>query len=180
MTNPDPLPIAPHPFAEASIDCLGQGLALLESLTDEEYVATYPPACMSTIGAHMRHILDHYWCFVAGLETGCVDYDARERDVRLETERVAMIGGLRAAIARLDDIGALDSDRDLAVRMDCGVPGEAETWTRSTVARELQFLLSHTVHHYALVAIRLRLAGREPAPGFGVSPSTLRYRGNQP
>jgi uncharacterized damage-inducible protein DinB len=60
------------------------------------------------------------------------------------------------------------------------VPGEPDTWTRSTVARELQFLLSHTVHHYALVAIRLRLAGREPAAGFGVSPSTLRFRGNQP
>lgn len=179
MTNSDPLPIAPHPFAEASIASLGEGVALLESLGDEEYVATYPPACKSTIGSHIRHILDHYTCFIAGLETGCVDYDARARNAHLEVNRADMIDALRDAIARLDDIGPLDSDRDLAIRMDCGVRGQSDTWTRSTVARELQFLLSHTVHHYALVAIRLRLSGREPAPGFGVSPSTLRFRGNQ-
>lgn len=160
--------------------CLGEGLAMLESLGDEAYVATYPPACTSTIGSHMRHILDHYDCFLAGLESGCVDYDARAREERLETARGDMIVALRGLIDRLGDIDPLDGDRELAVRMDCGMRGQSDAWTRSTTARELQFLLSHTVHHYALVAIRLRLSGREPGPGFGVSPSTLRHRRTRP
>jgi hypothetical protein len=45
----------------------------------------------------------------------------------------------------------------------------------STVARELQFLLSHTVHHYALIALILRLQGFEPGEEFGVAPSTLAH-----
>jgi hypothetical protein len=41
--------------------------------------------------------------------------------------------------------------------------------------RELQFLLSHTVHHYALMALILRLQGFNPAAEFGVAPSTLQH-----
>jgi hypothetical protein len=44
------------------------------------------------------------------------------------------------------------------------------------MARELEFLLSHTVHHYAIVAILCRLQGIAVDDGFGVAPSTLRHR----
>jgi len=39
----------------------------------------------------------------------------------------------------------------------------------------LQVLSSHTVHHFALIAMTLRLHGVEMEPGFGMAPSTLRY-----
>ena len=42
--------------------------------------------------------------------------------------------------------------------------------------RELLFLISHTVHHFALIAFMLRSFGIEPGDKFGVAPSTLRYR----
>ena len=48
-------------------------------------------------------------------------------------------------------------------------------WTASSLDRELQSLISHTVHHYALIAMLLRVSGRQPAADFGVAPSTLRY-----
>ena len=40
----------------------------------------------------------------------------------------------------------------------------------------MQFLLSHTVHHYALIGAILRLSGVEPPAGFGLAPSTLRHQ----
>jgi hypothetical protein len=40
------------------------------------------------------------------------------------------------------------------------------------MARELGMLLSHTVHHYALIAMLLRARGIEPPADFGVAPST--------
>ena len=52
---------------------------------------------------------------------------------------------------------------------------ERPCWSRSSIARELQSLLSHTVHHYAFIAVALRLQGVEPASDFGVAPSTLEY-----
>ena len=48
-------------------------------------------------------------------------------------------------------------------------------WSESTVARELQFLVSHTIHHHALIAAILRLESHTPAEGFGIAPSTLKY-----
>ena len=51
----------------------------------------------------------------------------------------------------------------------------APPWSTSSVERELQFLSSHTVHHYALIAVILRLNGVQPEEGFGVAPSTQRY-----
>jgi len=37
------------------------------------------------------------------------------------------------------------------------------------------FLLSHTVHHYALISVALKLQGIDPGEEFGIAPSTLRY-----
>lgn len=47
-------------------------------------------------------------------------------------------------------------------------------WSISSLKRELQFLLSHTIHHYSLIALALRLQGFEPGAAFGVAPSTLK------
>jgi hypothetical protein len=46
----------------------------------------------------------------------------------------------------------------------------------SSVRRELQALSSHTIHHFALMAVTLRAHGLEVDPAFGMSPSTLRYQ----
>ena len=57
--------------------------------------------------------------------------------------------------------------------MDCGRSGE---WCASTGRRELQFLLSHSVHHYAIIAMICGQHEIEVPEGFGVAPSTLKYR----
>ena len=51
-----------------------------------------------------------------------------------------------------------------------------QRWIVSTISRELQYLASHTVHHYALIALHLRDAGFTTDPDFGVAPSTLKHR----
>ena len=166
----------PHPFAQDNIRYLQQGLELLAALPDSLYVQVCAAAGGSNIGGHVRHILDHYQCFLDGLVTQRIDYDARRRDLRVESERTTAADALRATLRALDELHVEDGLRALEVRMDCGgSPEERHVWGGSSVARELQFLTSHTVHHYALIAAILRQAGHVPAPGFGVSPSTLRY-----
>ena len=177
MTAMKKTTIDPHPFARDTVDFLRQGLELLADLSDEEYVRNFPPSFESPIGTHVRHIVDHYTCFLDGLETGSIDYDNRARDGSVETDRSAAAAAMSAVVDRLLAIDVSARDRELAVHMDCGGgPDEAGLRGRSSVQRELQFLVSHTVHHYALVAVMLRLEGREPFDGFGVSPSTLKYQ----
>lgn len=163
-------------IAHQNIHFLEQGLDLLS--TAGEHYSMPGPAGQSSTGAHMRHVLDCYRCFLRGVESDLrVNYDARERDPRTETD-----AGHAAAVARdlIDSLRALTPDdlvRGLQVQVDAAAweQGE-ELWSVSSVARELQFLLSHTVHHYAIMSLILRSNGFDPGDQFGVAPSTLENR----
>lgn len=163
-------------LAQDNIDYLQQASDLVGALSDAEYLNAAPATYGSGIGAHLRHCLDHYTNFLAGLDCARIDYDARQRDVRVEQDRgfaLSCMESLRARLAGLRDRG---QDAALEVKMDCGDQTDPATWwSRSSVCRELQFLISHTVHHYALIAFMLRQQGRDPGPRFGVAPSTIRY-----
>ena len=145
--------------------------ALVARLSDTDYARAVPP-CEAGIGSHVRHVLDHYDALLAGIDSGHVDYDARERDRATECDRETAIRRLRRIAAELHALLAHDGDRALRVSLDCGTGGRRPA--ASTLARELQFLVSHTVHHDALVAAAARTLGVETERGFGVAPSTLK------
>jgi hypothetical protein len=62
----------------------------------------------------------------------------------------------------------------IQIRLESG-GSESQQWSHSTVRRELQFLLSHTVHHFALIAVLLERFEIAVPDDFGIAPSTLRY-----
>lgn len=163
-----------HPQACDNVAYLKQGLNLLDQIGDEHYMATMPPVFSSGVGAHIRHIIDHFDCLLAGLTSGRVDYDHRRRDRRVETDRLFAMESMRAIIDRLVALPVSDFEMPLEVHMDSG--GNAPTWASSSLTRELQFLTSHTIHHYALVAAILGHAGCAVGGHFGISPSTLRHQ----
>jgi len=152
---------------------LEQGDRLLQGLDPELFVRSPEPLAESGIGAHLRHGLDFCLRLLEGVRDGTVDYDARERDPRIEQDPEHARAALREAIRGVETLANAEEGRPLRVRSDAGA-GE-EPWQRSTLGRELKFVLSHTIHHYALIAMCLRHFGLEPEPEFGVAPSTLRY-----
>jgi uncharacterized damage-inducible protein DinB len=151
---------------------LRQGRALLARLSPDNYTCKFPLVFNASIGGHVRHILEHYESFLGGLPNGAVDYERRARATELERDpgqAGRLIGEIDGRLQRLADeprSPLLDYRTETA-------PGESSA---SSLARELEFLLSHTVHHYALVAVMCRLQGIEPDSDFGVAPSTLRYQ----
>lgn len=148
---------------------LQQGLRLLEGMAQELYVKPEPAIVGSSIGGHLRHILDHYASlFVKGDE---VDYDLRAREESIECSLEKGIERLRQIVGRLEGL-VVDGPLDRKIKVDTG----HQAWTASSLARELQFVASHTVHHYALIGVILRLNGVTVPEDFGVAPSTLRYR----
>lgn len=158
-----------------NIRYLEQAVSLLHTVSDETYARPAPMNLGSSMGAHLRHCIDHYDNFIAGIPLGRIDYDARRREVLLETSRVAGIEKLTQLIDGLRSV-ADQADRRLVVKMDCG-DNEAEAcwWTESSVRRELQFLISHTVHHFAIIKMSLIAGGMAVGAHFGIAPSTLRY-----
>lgn len=153
-----------------------QGIELLSHVGDELYTKNNTTYSKSGIGRHFRHIIEHYFSF---LETDglLIDYDARERNLRLETDRQLMIDRLEYVISGLQKIGDDPQllDKAIKVRSNEGIGEENSPFSESTYRRELQFLISHTVHHYALIGLILQTMGYIPDESFGVAPSTLKY-----
>lgn len=152
---------------------LAQGAELAAGLAAERFAATSELSPSGSIGAHLRHVGDFVRCFLRDLAGGAIDYDLRERDARAEREPERARAELLGLAADLEPHGLGDPHRAVRVRAESCVLGA--DWQRSTVARELGMLLSHTVHHYALIAVLLRAQGGAPPAGFGVAPSTLAH-----
>jgi hypothetical protein len=166
-----------HQLIHENILFLRQGIDLLQQVDDEMYAMTVAPYFNSGVGKHIRHNLDHYEMFLLGLAGNAIDYDGRQRDARVETERPYAIEKMLTIIVRLEALARQKLDRSVFVKMnDTDEKNRSPQWSQSSVARELQFLLSHTVYHYALIAVILKIQGFDCRPDFGVAPSTLKYQ----
>lgn len=163
--------------ADALIDLLRQGYALIDALSDEDYAASLETTTQATDatwaspGAHTRHLLDFVGCLLAGIDAQRIDYTARKRRPEVETHREVGRQQIERAIDGLERIRNLDGRTPIEVR-----PEPGQDWTRSSLSRELQFVSTHVIHHHALIRLTLALRGVEAPPEFGVAPSTLAYR----
>ena len=158
-----------------NIAILQQGIELTSCLGSLYSKAT--PRCLqSSIGGHFRHCVDIYNCFLSSVNSGRINYDLRARNELVESDPELAAFELQAIIDGLRRFSFADGHAELLVVLEGSKRSrECPCWTRSSIARELQSLLSHTVHHYALIAIALRLQGIELATEFGVAPSTLEH-----
>lgn len=164
-----------HSLIYALKDSLHQEFTLLEQMTREAYTEPAKGYFSSSVGMHIRHNLDHFASFFQGLALGKVDYESRERRKDLESDPTAAMVSLQQYIEALDAIGS-DKESDLHVRREDGADVGPDSWLRSSIGRELQFLLGHTVHHNALIAMIADRNGIQLPEGFGVAPSTQRYQ----
>jgi uncharacterized damage-inducible protein DinB len=161
-------------FLHQNLAQLEQGVVLLRSITDEIYAFCNHQYFESGVGKHVRHILDHYDCYTRS-KSGKVDYDSRLRDPKLEVDREYAITRFEELRRKLSETES-EEDRPLQIRCNEGPEAEQDIdESESSDTRELQYLASHTIHHYALIAMILKILGAVPPKEFGVAPSTLEY-----
>lgn len=164
-----------HSAIAANLTVIQQGVDLIGTMTAENYSRRIQLCYNASVGGHMRHILEHYQAFVRGLDDGEIAYEKRVRDPLVENDP-SYAGGLLESIAQqLSSLADSLGNRTLHY---CAETTEGIT-SATTVLRELEFLLSHTIHHYALVAVMARLQGYEPEATFGIAPSTLKFQRSQ-
>ncbi len=154
-----------------NINWLQRALALVEQLEDGVFAASPAGLAPHRVGAHLRHILDFYECFFDGLKSRRIDYDNRKRDESVERNRSSAAAKIRAIIRSFEAV--LPEEPTLRVRLE---GADVDAWLPSSVGRELQALSSHTIHHFALIAVILRVHGVDVDSEFGMSPSTSRYQ----
>ena len=134
----------------------------------------------ASIGQHVRHLLEFYVTLQQGFKTNVVCYDARARDLRIETDVSYAIQVVEKSIRFMsssffDDIS---HKRTITLRASYGVEFPVDIDIDTTVERELAFCLDHAIHHLAIIKIALIDGGvdLDLGAGLGVASSTLRYR----
>jgi hypothetical protein len=159
----------------------GRLLAFNQRVIDQalEVVAAFEgplsPLFAGLVGSHLRHIVEHFEALLFPVQPGVVDYDSRARCRKLETQTALATSRLFALQTRLADYPVHGLASPVQVFGMGGTAGEFAFAVTSSVARELVFVASHAVHHYALLAAHCRLQGIALPADFGKAPSTIAY-----
>ena len=142
----------------------------ISQLSDEQFCASIALLGGSTIGEHIRHILEFYVELLNGYEAGVINYDHRKRDNDLQTIRKAAIFKIKQLIPLLlkEDVNLL-----IAVNSD----GVCVEQLPTNYAREMMYNLDHTIHHMALIRVGVSIVSKISLPAnFGVATSTIKFR----
>lgn len=150
-------------------DLLDEMRSMIERIDDDSYASS--SRGQSRIGGHVRHCLDHVGAWLTGTRTGLCAYDRRARGTAVETCRLAAIHcilEINADLLRFDS-QLFEVPVDVETQLDSS---GAFIVTTSTIGRELIFVISHTIHHNALIARLLDERAIDMGPRFGLSPAT--------
>ena len=160
-----------------NVELLRQGVTAIAIVGPDVYGGESGTDAVSPIGAHFRHVFDHYRAFLNGLSTGVLNYDVRDRDPLVERGAAVASQTAEAIMAGLEEIPDRQLPQSIQVSANVIEDGKSVVdWSGSTVQRELMYLLSHTVHHYAIIRLLATQAGVELNADFGVAPSTIAHR----
>jgi len=149
---------------------LTKGEHLLKSISKEQYNNINVAPYYSSIGTHIRHVMDMFHCIFDGIESGNIDLAARRRNKAVE-EQLDL--GLEYIAATIDQLQAINSDmlgETFRVTDDLG---GGKVTIEYTLAAILSQAHSHAIHHYASIGYIIHQLGIQlPDNGFGFNPTT--------
>ena len=153
---------------------IAQLAELVQSIQPDEFSRKLDILSGSTIGQHVRHIVEFYMELDNGYGACDVCYDNRKRKLELETSPTAVIDQLKEII---DSIKQYDTKRELLIKTNHNVDSTNQAVSKSTVSREIVYALDHTIHHLAIIkiAIQVEFPHIKLSKNIGVAPSTVRY-----
>lgn len=155
-------------LSEACSRQLEELAELLLQLSPTDYSGTSPVFRNSSIGQHVRHILEFFECLLSQYDQGEVNYDLRKRDLRLESEPAFALEKIREFQSKTHL-----PDRELRILQNQFLDSIP---IKTTFYRELLYNLEHCVHHQALIRLACLTIPYIIIPeNFGVANSTLNF-----
>jgi len=104
-----------------------------------------------SIGAHVRHVIDFYSCFISGLSTGLINYDNRSRDIEIENNCNHAKEAILEIINFLNNFNSCNSVVNVGINLSV-----SNRHLASTVERELMHVADHAVHHGHIIQIIIK------------------------
>ncbi len=146
---------------------------ICRQLSQDKFVEKIEILSESSIGQHIRHIVEFYVCLFS--DKDYVNYDERERNLLIENSplyTLEVLGILKYKVQNLD------FEKNVIFKQSLN---DDKVFLSTSYARELIYLGEHTIHHFALIKIGITALCPELAldQNFGVADSTIKYRSTQ-
>ncbi|KAJ2958778.1 hypothetical protein NQZ79_g5694 [Umbelopsis isabellina] len=155
---------------------LEQPIDFISTMSPDIYIKESKLMPKSTIGKHIRHMVDHFRILLSNpdLSSNDVNYDLRIRKVAAETDPAAAVELIRDLEARLPTLGdrPFNTPLILTATIDPNLPPEQY---QSSFGRELWYCCIHAIHHYASIKTICLEHDIQVPDSFGVAPSTLQH-----
>lgn len=152
---------------------------VISCLNDDQYVITMPYQAAphkthSAIGQHIRHVIEFVQTLLNAQDEEVVNYDARQRDTKIETDRAYAVDVINMLQESLNTLTDQDLNKPIksmeAVHVQYNIEAQA-----SSLGREILFVIAHTEHHFALIGGQCDALGVVLPDNFGKAISTLRH-----
>jgi hypothetical protein len=146
----------------------------INKLEHSDYKRPLENLSRSSIGQHVRHIIEFYQCMMNGYEKSVINYDRRVRDKMIEESREF---ALQCVHKILFDLKSIELTKSLQLEVSYEKE-EAALLLSTTFERELVYNIEHAIHHMALIKIGIKEI--DPAlllpAEFGVAASTIKHQ----
>jgi DinB family protein len=164
--------------ASAILDALERQMRSLRELIEtvpEHTFRSTSSVSSGSLGEHVRHCLDHVRALTSAAGGDEISYDSRLRGTPVETDPVAAIEEIDRQIDALNGLTDAALARRLILRTVMRT-GHVPVCVRTTIEREAVFVVQHTIHHCATMAVLLERMRISVPQGFGYAPSTPQSR----
>ena len=147
---------------------------VLKQTNNTQYATGLSILFGSSVGMHVRHIIEFYQCMLNGISIQTINYDARERNLRIENDIEYAKEIIHDCIQQIEN---LKENTELVMLTSQDLSDDSFR-IPTNVFRELTYLIEHSIHHIAII----RMAYNENFPSilipehFGVAYSTIKYK----
>jgi hypothetical protein len=144
----------------------------LQQLTAAQYRQPSNRLFGATIGQHVRHIIELFISLQKGYSSGIVNYEKRDRDLRIESDKDF------ANDLLIDIYNSMDQpDKTLLLEANYDELADETFLIGTNYYREVLYNLEHTVHHMALIRVGINeVSSIELPQEFGVAASTIKHK----
>ena len=132
---------------QASIQTLKKSQILLEKLSNDQLCNELIPPYNSSIGTHIRHILDFYDCIFEVNSENRIDLTKRKRNKEAELNCESALIYVETIVNKLNSI-SFNVNTSIIVIDDLGLGKIEIPYTFGALIAQAN---SHTIHHYAII-----------------------------
>ena len=163
-------------MSKSYVEVVEQAISLLDDISLSDYKEVVAPHFTSSIGTHIRHILDHFLALKEAGWSGDINYNKRNRHSDIEQSPAAAIAACKSITEWLQqNCSSQLLNQRVSVLTEIDISDTKSTACESTFERELVFVSSHAIHHYALIRIIRKMQGRDLPEFFGYAPATITH-----